>query len=139
MEGIVLEDNLKKWMTFRKKLKEEWKKLWFEKFNDRVRAEGIAIKDYPLLFIDRGTVIVATRRYKPLSFQEIVKNWAGNFNISNTPYILPPHPSVGGWGKFIRTHLTKSHSTRKASHKEPKPKIKKLQFRKCGRGWLNRF
>ncbi len=27
-------------------LKTEWKKLWSEKLNDKVRAEGIAINDY---------------------------------------------------------------------------------------------
>ena len=31
-------------------LKTEWKKLWQERFDDRLRAEGIAVTDYSSLF-----------------------------------------------------------------------------------------
>lgn len=138
-EGKALDDRIRKWIEFRKKLKEEWKKLWQERFDDRVRAEGIAAKDYPLLFVNRGTVIIATRKYKPPSFSEIVKSWAENFNLSNPSQILPPHPSVGGWGKFIKTHLKKHQSTRKKVYEAQKPKKVKLQPKKGGRGWLHSF
>ena len=126
-------------MEFRRKLKEEWKRLWRERFDDKVRAEGIAAKNYPLLYVERGTVIVATRKYKPPSFSEIVKFWAENFKIFEESRIFPPHPSVGGWRKFIKTHLTKHKSTRRNAYKEEKQKKAKLQLKKGGRGWLHSF
>lgn len=138
MEGVVIAKNIDKWIEFRKKLKEEWKKLWLERFDDKYRGEGVAVKNYPLLFIDSGTVIVATRKYKPPSFFEIVKNWAENFNITTPSQILPPHPSVGGWGKFIKTHFKKLKSERKNLYEPQKPKGK-LQLKKGGRGWLHGF
>jgi len=126
-------------MEFRRKLKDEWKRLWRERFDDKVRAEGIAAKNYPLLYVERGTVIVATRKYKPPSFSEIVKFWAENFKIFEESRISPPHPSVGGWRKFIKTHPTKHKSTRRNAYEEEKQKKAKLQLKKGGRGWLHSF
>jgi len=61
---------------FRRRLKEEWKLLWRERFDDRIRAEGVAVRDYTLLFMDRGFVIFAARDAKAPSFSEIVEFWA---------------------------------------------------------------
>ena len=138
-EGDGIVDNVRKWIEFKKKLKEEWKKLWKEKFNDKFRGEGVAIRNYPLLFVDQGTVIVATRDCKPPSFSEVVQSWAENFSLLNPSQVLPPHPSVGGWGKFIKTYFRKSQSKRKVMYEEPKPKRDKLQLKKGGRGWLHSF
>jgi hypothetical protein len=35
--------------------------LWKERFDDKVRAEGVANRDYSSLFVEKGTVIFATR------------------------------------------------------------------------------
>jgi hypothetical protein len=48
--------------------KTQWKMLWRNRIDDKVRAEGIADKDYYMLFVDQGTVIMATRKFKPLDF-----------------------------------------------------------------------
>ncbi|MGD0994167.1 MAG: hypothetical protein ABR909_01420 [Candidatus Bathyarchaeia archaeon] len=42
-------------------LRIEWEKLWRERRDDKVRAEGIAVNNYNQLFIDQGTIIHATR------------------------------------------------------------------------------
>ena len=134
----MIASNIEKWIEFRKELKEEWKRLWRERFDDKYRGEGVAVKNYPLLFVDKGTVIVATKKYKPPSFSEIVRNWAENFNVTIPSLISPPHPSVGGWRKFIKTHIRKPKSERKALYEAQKPE-KKLQLKKGGRGWLHSF
>jgi len=138
-EGEFIASNVDKWIEFRKKLKEEWKRLWREKFDDKYKGEGVAIKNYPLLFVDRGTVIAATRNYKPPNFSEIVKGWAENFNVTSPSLILPLHPNVGGWRKFIKTYVNKSRSERKALYEDSSKPKQKLQLKKGGRGWLHGF
>lgn len=115
-------------------VKEEWKLLWRNRIDDKVRAEGIANRDFSLLFVDRGTVIVATRDFKPLDLKDILRLHA----IQNVERIVQSHPSVGGWGKFARTVLNKQ--TRARSWQEsapPRKDKKKLQLKKGGRGWLH--
>ena len=82
--------------------KTEWKKLWYEKFDDKVRAEGIAVSDYPTLYVDKGTIIHATRDYKALDFKDILKQK----QVENVEKYIPPSPKVGGWNKFIKTQIT---------------------------------
>ena len=53
-------------------LKAQYKTLWWERIDDKVRAEGIANRDYSMLFVEKGTVIFATRDFKPLNFKEIL-------------------------------------------------------------------
>ncbi|MDH5462463.1 MAG: hypothetical protein OEX09_09630, partial [Candidatus Bathyarchaeota archaeon] len=60
--------NGREWREFVQELKQRWRILWRHRIDDKVRAEGIASKDYDLLFVDRGTVIVATKDYKPPKF-----------------------------------------------------------------------
>jgi hypothetical protein len=118
---------------FVEELREHWKTMWRERIDDKVRAEGISDKDYLQLFVERGTVIVATRKFKPLDFYEILQQYKESIGSE----MVPPCPSVGGWGKFIRNSLNKQHSTRRRrSAPEPVEK-ERQQLKKCGRGWLH--
>lgn len=119
--------------VFLKGLKEEWAILWKERFDDKVRAEGISVRDHPLLFVDRGFVIFASRNAMALSFSEIVDFWASQ------GFVYAPDPSVGGWGKFIRTELSNLiHSrARLVDDSRHKHKDEKQQLKKGGRGWLH--
>jgi hypothetical protein len=119
--------------AFRAKLKEEWCSLWRERFDDRIRAEGVSVREYPTLFVDRGHVIFASRRAKTPSFSEIVEYW------SSQNMVYSPDPSGGGWGKFIRTEVRKlGHSRTRVFEDNPSEhKSKKKQLRKGGRGWLH--
>jgi hypothetical protein len=90
-------------------LKNQWKMLWQERLDDKVRAEGIAVNDYSSLFVDKGTVIHATRDFKALSFTEILEQ----NQIVNADRFIPPNPQVGGWTKFIKTSIPKQQPRRK--------------------------
>lgn len=116
-------------------LKNEWKKLWSERIDDKIRAEGIAINDYTSLFVDKGTIIHATRDYKALNFKEILEQ----HQITNTERYIPPDPNVGGWTKFVKKNI----SNKKFLKEKPAANIycteKKVirQHKKGGRGWLH--
>lgn len=116
-------------------LKIEWKRLWSERLDDKVRAEGIATADYRYLFVERGLIIHATKDYKALSFREILEQ----HQIANAERYVPPPPQVGGWAKFIKTSITcpqpKRREKRAQSYREA-PK-QKQQLKKGGRGWLH--
>jgi hypothetical protein len=118
---------------FRRKLKEEWTLVWRERFDDRLKAEGVAVRDYPMLFMDRGVVVFASRDAKPPCFSEIVAAWASQGRL------YCPDSSVGGWGKFIRTEMRKVSSSRARAYRESPPKLAggKVQQKKGGRGWLH--
>ena len=115
-------------------LRVEWKRLWNERLNDKVRAEGIAVNDYSSLFIDKGTIIHATRDFKVLNFKDILKE----HEVTNAERYVSPDPSVGGWNKFVKDNITKQPPKRRASeellNKEQK---EKSQLKKSGRGWLH--
>ena len=113
-------------------LRVEWKELWQNRVDDKVRAEGIAKQDYSKLFVERGTVIKATRDYKPLEFQDIVENHLG----CESSKAGAPNPTVGGWGKFIKTNIQtqKKGPTKRAAPAKPKP-TKGQQQKRGGRGW----
>ncbi|MHC3128628.1 MAG: hypothetical protein IBV52_00935 [Candidatus Bathyarchaeota archaeon] len=114
-------------------LRTDWKHLWLNRLDDKVRAEGIAKQDYSKLFVERGTVIMATRDYKPLEFFDIVKEYL-EFDAEKA---VPINSTIGGWGKFIRNNMRKQKKpTRRFS--PPKPTRKKgQQQKKGGRGWLH--
>ena len=114
-------------------LKGNWKRLWREQIVDREKSEGIANQDYPRLFIDQGTVIQATRDFKPPDFVEILHQHL----ITDAQRYVPPPPQVGGWGKFMRTTLRKQRrSARRRA--PPKPERKKpQQVKKRNSGWLH--
>ena len=119
-------------------LKKEWRSLWRERIDDKVRAEGIADKDYGMLFVERGTVIFATRKFKMLSFREILQL----HGVIDVDRAVGPHPSVGGWGKFIRTMIAPQRSSRlgriKRTRRYFEGEKQKQQLKKGGRGWLHK-
>jgi len=129
------------WRAFVEELRRQWRLLWRERINDKVKAEGIAGKDFDLLFVNRGTVIVATRRFKPLDFKQILDKYETPYEIKIKKEV--PHPSVGGWRKFgkeIAIMHSKKHKTRRAWSKDKQKdgmKAPALQHTKGGRGWLH--
>jgi hypothetical protein len=116
-------------------IKGQWKLLWNERFNDKLKAEGISAKDYELLRVDRGTVIQATRDFKPLNLKEVLEQ-----NKIETPErFIQPTPQVGGWNKFVKTKITSQPKNKhhNASDYTPK-KTASMQPKKGGRGWLHK-
>ena len=118
-----------------KELREQWRSLWRERIDDKVRAEGIAYMDYPELFVDKGTIIFATKAFKPLSFREILEL----HRIVDVDRIIPPNPQVGGWGKFIRTAITRQRVRERVNETRRylESKKKRQHLKKGGRGWLH--
>jgi hypothetical protein len=116
-------------------LKNEWRSLWRERIDDKVRAEGIANTDYLKLFVEKGTVIFATRKFKMLNFREILEV----HGIINAERVIPPSPSIGGWGKFIRTMIACQKSPKRVKRSQTffEGEKKKQQLKKGGRGWLH--
>lgn len=115
-------------------LKAEWNRLWRERVDDKVRAEGIAIEDYDSLFIDKGTIIHATRDFKVLNFKDILEQ----HEVMDAERYIPPDPHIGGWTKFVKDNVTDRTPKKKKladlydlEHKE------KQQLKKNGRGWLH--
>ena len=117
-------------------LKVHWKKLWQERVDDHVRAEGIATSTYSMLYVDKGTIIHATRDYKALSFKEILEQ----HQVENADKYIPPSPQVGGWGKFIKTNISsqRPQRSRRAEQYRQEEKKEKPQPKKGGRGWLHK-
>jgi hypothetical protein len=115
-------------------LKIEWRKLWQERVDDKLRAEGVATSDYCDLFVEKGTIIHATRDYKALNFKDILKQ----HQVANPERFITPDPQVGGWHKFIKTSITNQPS-RKKSRAElyREEKREKQKPKKGGRGWLH--
>ena len=114
-------------------LRGQWKDLWQNRIDDKVRAEGIAQQEYSDLFVERGTVIMATRNFKPLDFFDIVQQYL-SFDAEKA---VPPNSTIGGWGKFVRNQICKNKTkTRRFVPPKPTPK-KGQQLKKGGRGWLH--
>jgi len=123
---------------FIEELKKQWKTLWRERIDDKVRAEGISDKDYSKLFLERGTVIIATRKFKAPDFYEILQQHLSSVS-SEINNVLPPNPTVGGWGKFVRSVLSKQQPLARRRRSAPTEPDKKesQQLKKGGRGWLH--
>jgi len=119
--------------AFRGRLKEQWGLLWTERFDDRVRGEGVSVNDYPLLFVSRGHVIFATRNAKAPSFSQIMEVWASQ------GMVYSPDPDVGGWRKFARKELNRVHHSRARAFINGQCKCEKERqhLKKGGRGWLH--
>jgi hypothetical protein len=117
------------------KLKAQWKRLWHDRIDDKMRAEGIASANYSMLSIEKGMIIFATRNFKMLNFREILEQ----HKIANAERFVSPAPSVGGWGKFIRTFVTsrKSRSRIRRSIQYEAEEKQRQQLKKGGRGWLH--
>jgi hypothetical protein len=119
---------------FVEELRIEWKRLWQERLDDKVRGEGVAVNDYDQLFVDKGTVIHATRDFKALNFKEILEE----HKVMNAGRYVPPDPHVGGWAKFVKMNITTQRPQKKRSDQFcPEEKKEKQQLKKNGRGWLH--
>jgi hypothetical protein len=115
-------------------LKIQWKKLWRERLDDKVRAEGIAANNYGDLFIDKGTVIHATRDFKSLNFKEILQE----HKVQNAERYISPDPRIGGWNKFVRDNITcQLPRKRKMPEEIIIQKKGAQQLKQRGRGWLH--
>jgi hypothetical protein len=115
-------------------LRIQWRKLWQERLDDKVRAEGMATADYFDLFVDRGTVIHATRDFKALNFKEILEQ----HQVMNAERYIPPTPQIGGWNKFIKNNITNQPRRRRRADLYRQEKSVKQQPKKGGRGWLHK-
>ena len=131
-EQEMATNNMKEFVD---ELRTDWQNLWRNRVEDKVRAEGIAKRDYSKLFVEQGTVIMATRDFKPLEFFDIVKEYLE----CDTEKVIPPNSTIGGWGKFIRTNIrNQKPATRASKYVPPKKTPKKGQQQKRGgRGWLS--
>jgi hypothetical protein len=131
----ILLKNSKDQVAQVEQLKAEWKRLWKDHFDDKNRAEGIASEDFSSLFVEKGTVIFATRNFKLLTLKEILEE----HGLGDLHKFVSPSPAVGGWGKFIKTSITHGKPNRGGYRRvqyfeeEKKPQ----QLRKGGRGWLH--
>jgi hypothetical protein len=119
-------------------LKTQWKLLWSERFDDRVRAEGVSINDYAILDVEKGTIIHATKDFKILNLKQILEK----YKVENPERYVQPDVNVGGWNKFIKTEINgkTAKSSRTAlymSDKSPAKKSASQQSKKGGRGWLH--
>lgn len=117
-------------------LRVQWKKMWRDRVDDKVRAEGIATAEYCDLFIEQGTIIHATRNFKALNFKEILEQ----HQVENAERYIPPDPQVGGWTKFIKANVTNQRPRRqsRADLYRDENKYEKQQPKKGGRGWLHK-
>jgi hypothetical protein len=115
-------------------LRLQWRKLWQERLDDKVRAEGMATADYCDLFVDQGTVIHATRDFKALNFKEILDQ----HQVINADRYIPPSPQVGGWSKFIKNSITNQPRRRRRADLYREEQREKQQPKKGGRGWLHK-
>jgi hypothetical protein len=118
-----------------RELKAQYKTLWRERIDDKVRAEGIANKDYSVLFVEKGTVIFATRDFKPLNFKEILDR----HKVVGVYRVVLPGPHVGGWGRFIRTEIASQerHGRLRQTRQYLDNKKQQQHSKKGGRGWLH--
>ena len=117
-------------------LRIQWTRLWRERVDDKVRAEGVATANYSDLFVEQGTIIHATRNFRALNFKEILEK----HKVENVDRYIPPDPQVGGWTKFIKTNITNHRSQRKRSadfHYDNRNQ-KMRRPKKNGRGWLHK-
>lgn len=116
------------------KLKVQWKLLWSERFNDKLRAEGVSVNDYASLRVERGTIVHATRDFKALNFKEILEQ---NM-VGNSDRFTQPDVDVGGWNKFVKTKIIGCEPQRNKRALAYVPKKREVQqAKKGGRGWLH--
>ena len=119
-------------------LKAQWKLLWSERYDDRVRAEGVSVNDYAILDIEKGTIIHATKDFKILTLKQILEKYL----VENPERHIAPDVNVGGWNKFIKNEITGkpkrgSRAAAYVANKAPAKKSANQQPKKGGRGWLH--
>jgi hypothetical protein len=114
-------------------IKSQWGRMWRERIDDRVRAEGVACESCDMLFVERGPVVAATRDSKLLMLKDILEL----HKVANAERLVPPNLNVGGWGKFARTHILDKKSVSVRVREFEVDEKKPHQLRKGGRGWLH--
>ena len=118
-------------------LRWQWKSLWRTRIDDKVKAEGIADKNYERLFVDRGIILFATRNFKPPEFREILERYL----TSNETERVNPDPIKGGIRKFIREFIIAQNKVKNARREEIINQLEKTKRRQQpkhgGRGWLH--
>ena len=125
----------REWREFVDRLRTSWRVLWRDRIDDKLRAEGIARENYDLLFVDGGTVIVASRDYKPPRFGEVLEQHAKEKQPS---WVAASNPAVGGVGRFIRDVISKQERYTKHGRRVPSEPVKtRQQLKKAGKGWLH--
>lgn len=125
--------NIKQQTEIINQFKTQWQDMWHNRLDDKIRAEGIAKEDYSLLSVDRGTVIIATRKFKLLDYYELLRQR----KALDPNQIIPPNPKAGGWRKFIQTNLKSQNRTKRGRPIPETQKPERQQKKKCGRGWLH--
>ena len=124
--------------ALRQRIRAEWSDLWDQRIEDRIAAEDVARRNYELLLVDRGTVIKATRGYRPPSLQEIFEK---NEKLTGVT-LTSTDPKEGGWGKFSREVLSKEPRWKRDSPRERREykaeKLKNGPPKNGGRGWVHR-
>ena len=128
--------NYAEWRETVGDLRKQWKKMWRERIDDEVLAEGIANQEFPKLFVEQGSVIIATRDYRPPDFEEILeKNKPEEMKSQG----LPPNPSEGGYGKFIREVICnqKRYGLEDRRRRVQQREEKRQPLKHGGRGWLH--
>ncbi len=112
-------------------LKVQWKLMWSERYNDRAKAEGVSVHDYVELTVERGTILHASRDFKPLNFQDVLKAKG-----IEKPDRYASDAAEGGWNKFIQTNV-RSHKDVKSEVCVSPRKSLSQQPKNGGRGWLH--
>ncbi len=129
-----LENKVKAQKELVETLKVQWKLLWTERFNDKERAEAVSKKDYEILYLERGTVINATRDYKVLNFKDILEKHM----IEQPDRFIQPNANVGGWKQFVKTNISSNKPQRSDHTSEKVPKKQAtVQSKKNKQGWLH--
>lgn len=129
----MVNNEYKEKKEFVEELKRQWKLLWWNRIDDKVKAEGIASQDFSMLFVESGTVITATRDYKPLDFVQIL----AKHDLVHLENVVSPRPAVGGYGKFAREVFGKKQvSALRRQILEEAPR-RSGPRKKGGRGWLH--
>ena len=116
-------------------LKVEWKQMWTQRYDDKERAEGVSANDYKALYVERGTIIHATKDFKALDFKDILNQ----HKVENPERYVQPDVNIGGWKRFIRTEVSSQQAKRsKSSQSRCLKKSADKQTKKSERrGWLH--
>jgi hypothetical protein len=137
--NVAEEDSVESRFQAQKKLVEqlkvEWKQLWTERFNDKAKAEDVSVSNYESLKVERGTIIHATRDFKPLNFKDILDQ----HKVDHPESFIAPDINVGGWTKFVKAEIHPNKPSGKTRQSEYlREKKAKQQPKKNGRGWLHK-
>ncbi len=134
--GVSIETKVQAQKKLVEELKAQWKQLWSERLNDKVRAEDISGSNYECLQVERGTIIHASRDFKPLNFKEVLEQ----HKVANPEAYVAPSVEVGGWTKFAKKEIIAQAKQQRTASQRNQPVSKKaaLQSKKGGRGWLHK-